>query len=116
MSDGRKPVEIFFDLRKFPIALVGRVAQLAAAEINKRARSKVRVDKGDLRSSIRTEKEGDNFTVSANTEYAAAQEFGRPDLPRYGFTPYMRPALKETEGKLGEIAQQVFDDAVRDSK
>ncbi len=32
--------------------------------------------------------------VSTNMEYAFAQEFGRPDLEKYTYTPYMRPSLK----------------------
>ena len=48
--------------------------------------------KGDLRDSIRVEKMGGLVKLISDTPYSLAQEYGRPDLPRYRFTPFFRPA------------------------
>ena len=62
-------------------------------------------DTGNLRASIIKElhKPSLTETVSTNSEYAFAQEFGRPDLLNYTFTPYMRPALKDNAKNIEKI-------------
>jgi hypothetical protein len=35
--------------------------------------------------------------VGSNSDHAAAQEFGRPDLNGYHFRPYLRPAIAQTQ-------------------
>ncbi len=75
------------------LARLSCMVMLTGAEIRNEARKLVRLDTTQLRNSIRFDMFGnDRGEVSANTPYAAAQEWGRPDLPRYGFTPYMRPS------------------------
>ncbi|MET8149394.1 hypothetical protein ACIBSW_34575 [Actinoplanes sp. NPDC049668] len=40
--------------------------------------------------------------VGSTSDHAQAQEFGRPDLVNYHFTPFLRPALVRNMGKRGE--------------
>lgn len=42
-------------------------------------------------------------TTGTNMEYAAAQEFGKRSQPKYGFTPYLRPALKDNKANIKKI-------------
>ena len=54
----------------------------------------VRVDTGQLRNDIQAERVSSNESKWGTTvAHAKAQEFGRPDLKGYGFTPYLRPAV-----------------------
>jgi hypothetical protein len=99
--------DVRFDFKGFADAFADEVGAFTAVTVRKAARETVRVKNGDLRNSIRAEKVGEGEReVSANTEYAAAQEYGRPDLPNYGFTPYMRPAAKEGIDRLAENARK----------
>jgi len=66
----------------------------------------VAIDTGNLRGSIvkgQVDKTNLSITVSTNSEYAFAQEFGRPDLVSYTFSPYMRPALNNNIKKIEKI-------------
>ncbi len=38
--------------------------------------------------------------VTTNCEYAFAQEFGFASMPKYTFSPYMRPALNNNERNI----------------
>jgi hypothetical protein len=106
-----------FDFVRFTRELEDRVGWYTGIEARKSARANVRVDTGQLRNSIQLDKvSSDRHEVSANTDYAAAQEWGRPDLPNYGFTPYMRPAAKEAVSKLPESARKAADDAARKAR
>ena len=69
------------------------------------AKTLVRVDTGNLRGSITKNVDSSSLigTVSTNSEYALAQEFGRKDLPKYGFTPYMRPGLNDNKKNIEKI-------------
>lgn len=88
--------EIYIDLPEYAKHLADKVAQLANVDVRIRAKQKVRRRSYRLLNSIRTEKLGFcSYQTVAETPYAAAQEYGRPDLPRYGFTPFMRPAAQE---------------------
>ena len=101
--------EIFFQTADFARIYTQNLVQRAAAEVNRFAKKAVRVDTGQLRNSIRTDIiSDDEAEVSANTEYAAAQEYGlaKFDLPQYRFSPYMRPAASRTRQKLDELANE----------
>jgi len=37
------------------------------------------------------------YAIGSSKAYAAAQEFGRPDMNHYKFRPYLRPAAEITE-------------------
>ena len=65
-----------------------------ALRVERDAKRLVRVDTGRLRASIDTLKEPLTRRIGSGVVYAAAQEFGRSDLPHYGYTPYLRPALR----------------------
>jgi hypothetical protein len=106
--------DVRFDFKRFADVFADEIAAFTAVTVRKAAREAVRVDTGELRNSIRTEKVGEGEReVSANTEYAAAQEYGRPDLPNYGFTPYVRPAAKEGIDRLAENARKAREVAAR---
>lgn len=72
------------------------------------AKRLVRVDKGRLKASIDVIKKPLERDIGSSVQYAAAQEFGRPDLKSYGFTPYLRPALRKNKAKI----QRLIKDAV----
>jgi len=92
--------KININLKKYGWEFADRVAQLAAAEVVKLARKYVAKDTKDLMNSIiinpalSTDRQ---YVVSSGTEYGAAQEWGRPDIPNYTFTSYMRPAAAEAQ-------------------
>lgn len=57
----------------------------------------VPVDTGNLKLSINTQIQNSSALevvshTGPNTVYAAAVEFGRPDLPNYPIQPYVRPS------------------------
>ena len=82
----------------------------------------VPVDQGNLRDSItiataRRKKQygasddgldvqpGESVgVIGSAAEYAAAVEFGRPDIPKYPAQPYLRPALDIIRSRLGKIS------------
>lgn len=101
--------KIFIDLSKYTEVLADRMAAIVNAEVWKNARNNVAVDTGRLRTSLTTAKlSKGHYETSAQTPYALAQEYGRPDLAKYTFTPYMRPTAKQaTEiGKLNQFLKE----------
>ena len=100
-------VEFKLDLSKYTNIMTDKIAQGVVVTIRNKAKKNVRVDKGDLRNSIQSIKIANGmYEVFAQAPYAAAQEWGRPDLPKYGFTPYMRPAVKDSLSGLNEIVKK----------
>ena len=71
-----------------------KIVALNGSELQQKAQQKAPVDTGQLRRSIRLEIEADGMTavVSANTDYAAYQEYGTRFMPAH---PYLRPSLNE---------------------
>jgi hypothetical protein len=49
--------------------------------------------------------------VATNVVYAAAQEF-LPYEHAHGFSPYMRPALDENHGKVGDIFTRAIEQVI----
>jgi phage gpG-like protein len=46
--------------------------------------------------------------VGSNLEYAAAVEYGRPDMKEYPMQPYLRPAAQVIKAKLrGEFTEEL---------
>lgn len=97
-------------LAKLKAAEVGAVQETLEAAKGE-AQNRVRVDSGNLQSKIAVVEPahdtGDGAEGQFGVEgvaYALAQEFGRPDLPRYGFTPYLRPSAdiesKQLPGRI----------------
>jgi hypothetical protein len=72
----------------------------AAYLIEADAKRLVRVDTGMLRASIGIIKQPNTRYIGSGKTYAAAQEFGRPDLRGYGYTPYLRPAARKNKKKI----------------
>ena len=73
---------------------VKKIVQMNGAELQQKAQRKAPVDTGTLQRSIRLDIEDEGMTavVSANTEYAAYQEYGTRFMAAH---PYLRPALRE---------------------
>jgi hypothetical protein len=118
-------VYVSIDLGSFGGDLGALIAQKVAAKIFRKARELVRVSTpltapykeqhGELRNSIKNIGiNRSHFIVVAETPYAAAQEWGRPDLPRYGYTPYMTPAAEEAASN--ESLSQICDEAMGNLK
>jgi hypothetical protein len=111
----RGSVEIFIDLSKYGNELAAAMAQRVCSEIVIAAQELVRVRTRDLQNSIKTiGVTRYHFMAVAETPYAAAQEWGRPDLPKYGFTPYMTPAAQEVS-QPGNI-QKLTNESVESAK
>lgn len=129
--------KIYIDLKIFSEELADKVAQGLNTRVRIFAKQNVAVDSGDLRDSIRTSGTGGRYQTIAGgvmgtdrpskyrknkkarmIAYALAQEFGRPDLPRYTFTPYMRPAAMQASepGVVNEVLREATDAALRKSK
>lgn len=89
-------IDIFLDVSKMTEEMATQSIQKTAAFIRNAGKQFVRKDTHALANSGRANQVGPmEFQVvfgGVGIPYAAAQEFGRPDLPNYGFTPYARPA------------------------
>jgi hypothetical protein len=101
MTESSGKVEIYLNLPDFSDAFSRELVQLIAADIKNIARELVRWKTHALQNSIKIIKNKYDTWVLSEEPYGAAQEFGRPDLPNYGFTPHMRPAsVMATEDAL----------------
>lgn len=106
--------DVSFDFAEFARSFGNAIGHLTGVTVRKEAKATVRKKSHDLETSILLERVGDGaIEVSANTEYAAAQEYGRPDLPNYGYTPYMRPAATKGVNELAENARKAAQLAER---
>jgi hypothetical protein len=87
----------------------------------------VPVDNGDLKKSItavyQTQKSGDGWFLNApisknegivgsNLEYAAAVEYGRPDMPNYPAQPYLRPSAELIKAKLNNTFTEELNKSI----
>lgn len=107
-------VEIFIDLSKYGNELAAAMAQRVCSEIVIAAKKLVRVKTRELQNSIKNiGVTRYHFMAVAETPYAAAQEWGRPDLPKYGFTPYMTPAAQEVSqpGNIQKLTNESVESA-----
>lgn len=96
--------KIFINTSKYGDILADVYAGEIAANIASKAKRKVRVDTGNLASTINFNKKSKGeWEVFAISDYAAAQEWGLKPFGKdnYRFTPYMRPATQEA-GSTGE--------------
>jgi hypothetical protein len=87
------------------------LAMMAGAlVIQNDAKARVRKKTGNLARSIHTEQLPGNMGVQVGTDvvYGLAQEYGRPDLPNYGFTPYMRPAVDQNLSRVAFVIGTTF--------
>ena len=76
---------------------------LAAFLVEGTAKRIVRVSTGRLKASINIKRAKLTRKIGTSVVYAAAQEFGRPDIPRYGYTPFLRPAMRLNKDKINRI-------------
>jgi hypothetical protein len=58
-------------------------------------------------------KDADTGHVGSSVEYAAAVEYGRPDLPNYPMQPYLRPAVYQTTGKRNRFIQTQIKESIK---
>lgn len=96
----QKRLGTMMDTRKIELAL-----DKGAALVEHDAKRLVRVDTGLLKNSINTIKKHLERSIGSNKEYALAQEFGRPDMQGYGYTPYLRPAMRKNRAKIMELVR-----------
>ena len=91
-------VDIKLDLSKFGETLASEMAYRTALTVKAFAIRKVAVDTGELKSTIQVSplsSGNENYSVFSDSDHAAPQELGRPDIPNYRFTPFLRPAATE---------------------
>lgn len=111
-------VEKHIDMKTYLKTLDRVVRQTVAADVKNRARKNVRKDTFRLMNTIRVEGTTENIRTIAQTPYALAQEYGRPDLPQYTFNPYMRPAAAAAAlgPNIKAAAETAHDAAMRAAK
>jgi hypothetical protein len=89
------PVERKINLTNYASEIANELTLLVATEAVTEAKSRVRVDFGQLKGSITREQLSNaKYIIYSNVEHAAAQEYGIPEIPNYGFTPYLRPGAQ----------------------
>ncbi len=113
-------VEQFVDLERYGKLFPDLLGQSTSAGIQNtiKKRNKPRLT-GDLMSNIRFERiDFSNYRILSDLPYSAAQEFGRPDLAKYTFTPYMRPGALNgtTRNKMVEYVSSANEGALNRSK
>lgn len=89
---------------------VSQALQQGAFMVERDAKRLVRVKTGRLKNSINTIQHSQlKKAVGSGVQYAAAQEFGRPDLKSYGYTPYLRPAARMNKQKIIKLIKQSLE-------
>jgi phage gpG-like protein len=94
----------------FALNKIGEALDKSAILVENDAKRIVRVDTGVLRASINTISQPLIRYIGSSKDYAAAQEFGRPDLPRYGYTPYLRPALEKNTQNIIMLIKKAIEE------
>lgn len=103
---GNKRVSIRLELKNIPTEVAEEVVKRTVEKAATYAKDYVRVDLGNLRSSIQSKSEGISGEIWSDADYSLAQEYGMPDqvnnevkktVPAgggsgYTYSPYMRPA------------------------
>lgn len=103
--------------RKYANELAERVTRLVATDCRNIAKKTVRKDKLYLTNSIDVAKvSAKHYKVYSSEEHALAQEYGRPDLNGYGFTPYMRPAAIKAVKKVPQRTAESVQGAMLAAK
>lgn len=80
--------------------IVSQIVGKVAHDIEADAKTRVRVDSGNLKNSLRTDQDGTEQTrwyVSTNVEYAPYQELGTRHMPAH---PFLLPAAEAARGPL----------------
>ena len=77
---------------------IEQALEKGALRVERDAKQIVRVDTGRLKSSINVVKpKALERAIGTNVSYGPAQEFGMTARPGYGYTPYLRPALRKNK-------------------
>ena len=76
--------------------------------VERDAKQIVRVDTGALKNSISIKKIKLGRKIGSSKIYASAQEFGRTDLSGYGYTPYLRPALRKNRNEIVQAVRKAI--------
>jgi len=92
-----------------PAEQVEETLDKGALWIEHDAKRLVRVDTGLLRASINTVSKPMSRYIGSSKNYAAAQEFGRPDLNKYGYTPYLRPAARLNRQRIINAFKELLE-------
>jgi phage gpG-like protein len=101
----RNRLETIVDMNK-----MGQALDQGALLVENDAKRLVRVDTGVLRASINTVSRPMVRYIGSSKVYAAAQEFGRSDLVRYGYTPYLRPALEKNTVNIVNLIKKTLEE------
>lgn len=113
-------VEILLNLADYGRDLSDNIAQRVGADVVRRAKRLVAVgETKKLRNSIRLDRVSFAFyEVISDLPYTLAQEYGRPDLEKYTFTPFLRPAAFQAgqPGNIAVITINAHKDALRENK
>ena len=78
----------------------------AAHLVELEAKHRVRRDTSRLMTSIDVIKRPLTRYIGSSVVYARAQECGRADLPRYGYTPYLRPAIRNNKAEIKRLIKE----------
>ena len=119
-------VEIYINLEGLSGWFAENISAAIASKVAKFAKETVRVDTRALQGTIKhrpvqsISMGGSQFMVVAETEYAAAQEWGLEDFgkPNYGFTPYMGVSAERVMDipVLTPIVRDAFMGAIEKSR
>jgi len=107
----RKPIEVKINVKGFAKfnrqmeAGIKRGLTKASLIVERKAKINSPFDTHTMQRSIKSEKvdktiDGYSVTISPSVHYAAAVEFGKGKPRKGGKIPFMRPALKESEGQI----------------
>ena len=115
-------MEIYIDIKGYGRDFIEKVTDKVSKDVLSLAKKIVAVRTGKLRTTIRRERKklGEYivYTDKGDAVYNFAQEYGRPDLGKYKYTPYMRPAAFQAgqPGNLAKHAIEASEEALRKNK
>lgn len=115
-------ITIKLDIPKYVEGLGQGSVASTATFIRRTARGFVRKDTLALMNSARTNQVKKFFFETVfggpGVPYALAQEYGLPDVPNYGFTPYARPAaaLSELDPSVRQDITKASLKAIKDAR
>lgn len=69
-------------------------------------------NKSNLSDQVIPSRKDDEATVGSSVVYAAANEYGRSDMPSFPIRPYLRPAVAQTRTDREKWFKQVISEAM----
>ena len=88
---------------------IEEILDKGARMIEEDAKKIVAVKTGLLRASINTIRQPLIRRIGSSRVYAAAQEFGRPDMKQYTYRPYLRPAARMNKPKIEAMMKREIE-------